>query len=44
VSAITAPTNLRSADFYRALGFSVTGPVDGYNAPGRPRLVFDRTL
>jgi ribosomal protein S18 acetylase RimI-like enzyme len=44
VSAITAPVNLRSADFHRALGFRVTGPVDGYNGPGHPMLVFDRTL
>jgi ribosomal protein S18 acetylase RimI-like enzyme len=44
VSAITAPVNLRSADFHRALGFRVSGPVDGYNGPGNPMLVFDRTL
>jgi ribosomal protein S18 acetylase RimI-like enzyme len=44
VSAITAPVNLRSAEFHRALGFTVSGPVDGYNGPGHPMLVFDRTL
>ena len=44
VSAITAPSNLRSADFHRELGFRVSGPVDGYNGPGHPMLVFDRTL
>ena len=44
VSAITAPVNLRSADFHRALGFTVSGPVDGYNGPDHPMLVFDRTL
>ena len=44
VSAITAPANLRSADFHRALGFTVSGPVRDYNGPGREMLVFDRTL
>ena len=44
VSAITAPVNLRSADFHRALGFRVGGPVDGYNGPAHPMLVFDRML
>jgi ribosomal protein S18 acetylase RimI-like enzyme len=44
VSAITAPVNLRSADFHRALGFRVSGPVDGYNGPDHPMLVFDRML
>jgi ribosomal protein S18 acetylase RimI-like enzyme len=44
VSAITAPANLRSADFHRALGFRVRGPVRDYNGPGREMLVFDRAL
>jgi len=44
VSAITAPVNLRSADFHRALGFTISGPVPDYNGPGREMLVFDRTL
>jgi ribosomal protein S18 acetylase RimI-like enzyme len=44
VSAITAPVNLRSADFHRALGFQVSGPVGGYNGPGHEMLVFDRAL
>jgi ribosomal protein S18 acetylase RimI-like enzyme len=44
VSAITAPVNLRSAEFHRALGFRVSGPVSGYNGPGHDMLVFDRTL
>jgi ribosomal protein S18 acetylase RimI-like enzyme len=44
VSAITAPVNLRSADFHRALGFRVSGPVDEYNGPGHPMLVFERAL
>ena len=44
VSAITAPVNLRSAEFHRALGFTVSGPVPGYNGPGHEMLVFDRAL
>lgn len=44
VSAITAPVNLRSAEFHRALGFTVSGPVRDYNGPGHEMLVFDRGL
>lgn len=44
VSAITAPVNLRSAEFHRALGFRVSGPISDYNGPGHDVLVFDRTL
>ena len=44
VSAITAPANVGSAAFHRAMGFTVTGPVDDYNGHGRPMLVFERGL
>jgi len=44
VSAITAAANTGSVAFHRALGFSVTGPVEGYNGPGRAMLVFERVL
>jgi len=44
VSAITAVANAGSVAFHRALGFSVTGPVEDYNGPGRPMLVFERVL
>jgi ribosomal protein S18 acetylase RimI-like enzyme len=44
VSAITAPVNLRSAEFHRALGFKVSGPVRDYNGPSHEMLVFDRAL
>ena len=44
VSAITAPVNLRSAEFHRAMGFAVTGPVSDYNGPGHGMLVFERAL
>lgn len=44
VGAITAPANLRSAEFHRALGFTVSGPVRDYNGPSHEMLVFDRAL
>lgn len=44
VSAITAVANTGSVAFHRALGFTVTGPVDDYNGPGRSMLVFERAL
>jgi ribosomal protein S18 acetylase RimI-like enzyme len=44
VSAITAVANAGSVAFHRALGFSVTGPVEDYDGPGRPMLVFERVL
>ena len=44
VGAITGPVNLRSAAFHRAMGFTVTGPVGGYNGPGHDMLVFERAL
>jgi ribosomal protein S18 acetylase RimI-like enzyme len=44
VSAITAPVNAGSAAFHRAMGFTVTGPVEDYNGPSRPMLVFKRDL
>lgn len=44
VSAITGPVNLRSASFHQAMGFTVTGPVAGFNGPGHDMLVFGREL
>jgi ribosomal protein S18 acetylase RimI-like enzyme len=44
VSAITAVANARSVAFHRALGFTVTGPVENYNGPGLAMLVFERVL
>jgi ribosomal protein S18 acetylase RimI-like enzyme len=44
VSAVTAPANSDSIAFHQALGFSVTGPVPGYNGPGRDMVVFERSL
>jgi L-amino acid N-acyltransferase YncA len=44
VAAVTAPVNTGSIAFHRALGFSVTGPVPGYDGPGRDLVRFDRAL
>lgn len=44
VSAITSPVNSGSIAFHRSLGFSVTGPVPGYDGPGRDRVFFERQL
>ncbi len=44
VEAITSPVNTGSVAFHRRLGFSVSGPVVGYNGPGRDMMVFDRPL
>jgi len=44
VSAVTAPGNSVTIRFHSALGFSVTGPVPGYNGPGRDMVVFERAL
>lgn len=44
VSAITAVANTGSVAFHRALGFTVSGPAENYNGPGRAMLVFERVL
>lgn len=44
VSAITAPANIGSEAFHRALGFTLSGSVADYNGPGRQMLVFEREL
>jgi len=44
VSAITAVANTGSVAFHQAMGFTVTGPIDDYNGPGRPMVVFERAL
>jgi hypothetical protein len=30
--------------FHQSMGFAVTGPVPGYNGPGRDLIVFRRAL
>ncbi|MCP2339331.1 GNAT family N-acetyltransferase [Actinomadura rupiterrae] len=44
VRAITSPQNEGSIAFHTAMGFTVTGPVAGYDGPGVDRMVFERAL
>jgi ribosomal protein S18 acetylase RimI-like enzyme len=44
VSAVTAPGNEGSISFHQSMGFTVTGPVQDYNGPGRPLVIFERML
>ena len=44
VAAITSPMNTGSIAFHTSMGFTVTGPVVGYDGPGRDMMVFDRVL
>jgi predicted GNAT superfamily acetyltransferase len=44
VCAVTAPVNSPSIAFHAALGFSVTGPVPGYDGPSDRKMVFERRL
>ncbi len=40
----TSPGNTASIAFHTSLGFTVTGPVTGYDGPGRDRVLFERHL
>jgi predicted GNAT superfamily acetyltransferase len=44
VRAITSPANSGSIAFHTAMGFTVTGPVDDYDGPGSPKMLFERRL
>jgi len=44
VRAVTAPVNTTSVAFHSAMGFTVTGPVEDYDGPGSPKMVFERRL
>ncbi|HEY0933828.1 MAG TPA: GNAT family N-acetyltransferase [Trebonia sp.] len=44
VSAVTSPVNAASIAFHRALGFTVAGPVPGYDGPGDVKVRFERSL
>jgi ribosomal protein S18 acetylase RimI-like enzyme len=44
VRAITSPENKTSIAFHTAMGFTVTGPVAGYDGPGKDRVLFERGL
>jgi ribosomal protein S18 acetylase RimI-like enzyme len=44
VHAVTSPVNVDSIAFHRSLGFTVVGPVEGYDGPGADRVLFSRSL
>jgi predicted GNAT superfamily acetyltransferase len=44
VRAVTAPVNSVSIAFHAAMGFTVTGPVDDYDGPSSPKVLFERQL
>jgi ribosomal protein S18 acetylase RimI-like enzyme len=44
VRALTSPVNTGSIAFHRAMGFDVTGPVEGHNGPGTAYVLFERRL
>jgi ribosomal protein S18 acetylase RimI-like enzyme len=44
VRAVTSHGNSGSVAFHQSMGFAVTGPVPGYNGPGRDLIVFRRAL
>jgi predicted GNAT superfamily acetyltransferase len=44
VRAVTSPVNTTSVAFHSAMGFTVTGPVEDYDGPGSPKMVFERRL
>jgi ribosomal protein S18 acetylase RimI-like enzyme len=44
VRAVTSPQNRDSIAFHTAMGFTVTGPVPGYDGPARDRIVFQLGL
>ena len=44
VRAVTSAVNSGSIAFHTALGFAVTGPVEGHNGPGSALMLFERTL
>ena len=44
VEAVTSPVNEGSIAFHRRLGFTVRGPVPGYNGPDAAMMVFHADL
>jgi predicted GNAT superfamily acetyltransferase len=44
VRAVTAPVNSASIAFHAAMGFTVTGPVEGYDGQSSAKVVFERRL
>lgn len=44
VSAITGAVNAPAIAFHERMGFTVRGPIAGYNGPGTNLVVFERAL
>jgi predicted GNAT superfamily acetyltransferase len=44
IRAVTAPVNSASIAFHAAMGFTVTGPVGGYDGPSSAKVLFERRL
>lgn len=44
VRAVTAPVNAPSIAFHTAMGFTVTGPIPGYDGPGDVKVCFERPV
>jgi predicted GNAT superfamily acetyltransferase len=44
VRAVTAPANATSVAFHTAMGFTVTGPIPGYDGPGDVKVRFECSL
>ena len=44
VRAVTAPVNSASIAFHAAMGFTVSGPIDGYDGPSSAKVIFERRL
>jgi predicted GNAT superfamily acetyltransferase len=44
VRAVTAPVNSASIAFHAAIGFTGTGPVDGYDGPSSAKVLFEKQL
>lgn len=44
VRAVTAPVNTASIAFHAAMGFTVAGPIDGYDGPSSAKMLFERRL
>lgn len=44
VRAVTTPVNSTSIGFHAAMGFAVTGPIDDYDGPSSPMVLFEKRL
>lgn len=44
LKAVTSSANVDSQAFHRALGFTVSDPIPGYDGPGEDRVILTRSL